>query len=124
MQAFVTTPVSNNNHDNIHSLATVFIIIRVRILRMNHNVPKISQQTINGEGDAMQCGTVMFFNDISGTGKIMADDGAHINVSHKALRRDGYKVLDEGQRVSFKSVRRKSGLEAMFVEIIDTCFGR
>ena len=34
----------------------------------------------------MQCGTVLFFNDISGIGKIMADDGAHIRVSHKALR--------------------------------------
>jgi len=70
----------------------------------------------------MQCGTVLFFNDISGTGKILSDNGAHIRVSHKALQRDGYKILDEGQRVSFKSVRRKSGLEALFVEIIDTLF--
>jgi CspA family cold shock protein len=122
MQIFVMTPSIVNNHDNINPQATVFIITRVRILRMNHVVPKIPQQTVNGEGDTMQCGTVMFFNDISGTGKIMADDGAHINVSHKALRRDGYKVLDEGQRVSFKSVRSKSGLEALFVDIIDTFF--
>ncbi len=71
----------------------------------------------------MQCGTVLFFNDISGTGKIMADDGGHhVKVSHKALKGEGYKALDEGQRVSFKSVRRKSGLEALFVEIIDTFF--
>jgi len=70
----------------------------------------------------MQCGTVLFFNDISGIGKIMADDGAHIRVSHKALRGDGYKVLDEGQRVNFKSVRRKSGLEASIVETVDTFF--
>jgi len=70
----------------------------------------------------MQCGTVLFFNDISGMGKIMADNGARISVSHKALKGEGYKVLDEGQRVCFKSVRRKSGLEAMFVEIIDTFF--
>ncbi len=70
----------------------------------------------------MQCGTVLFFNDISGTGKIMADNGARIKVSHKALSGDGYKALDEGQRVSFKSVRRKSGLEALVVEIIDTLF--
>jgi CspA family cold shock protein len=70
----------------------------------------------------MQCGTVLFFNDISGIGKIMADDGAHIRVSHKALSGEGYKVLDEGQRVNFKSVRKKSGLEAMVVEIIDKFF--
>jgi len=70
----------------------------------------------------MQCGTVLFFNDISGTGKIMADNGARLSVSHKDLRGDGYKVLDEGQRVTFKSVRRKSGPEALSVEIIDTYF--
>jgi cold shock protein len=70
----------------------------------------------------MQCGTVLCFNDISGMGKIMADNGAHVRVSHKALLGEGYKVLDEGQRVNFKSIRRKSGLEALFVEIIDKFF--
>ena len=85
---------------------------------MNHNHP----QNTNGEGNGMQCGTVLFFNDISGIGKIMADDGVHVRVSHKALQGEGYKALDEGQRVSFKSVRRKSGLEALFVEIIDKFF--
>ncbi|MDR2693407.1 MAG: cold shock domain-containing protein [Chitinispirillales bacterium] len=84
----------------------------------------MGESTSNGrEGDTMQCGTVLFFNDISGTGKIVADDGARVSVSHRALRRDGYRVLDEGQRVKFQSVRRKSGLEALVVEIIDTYLG-
>jgi CspA family cold shock protein len=82
----------------------------------------MGKSTTNGEGNAMQCGTVLFFNDISGTGKIMADSGARVSVSHSALQRDGYRVLDEGQRVKFQSVRRKSGLEALVVEIIDTLF--
>ena len=67
----------------------------------------------------MQLGTVLFFNDISGRGKIITDGGEFIDVSHKALRRDGYRALDEGERVRFESVRRKSGLEAHGVEVID-----
>jgi len=63
-------------------------------------------------------GTVLFFNDISGTGRIRADGGAIVKVSHKSLQGEGYKVLDEGQRVMFETVRCKSGFEARDVEIL------
>ncbi|MDR3013564.1 MAG: cold shock domain-containing protein [Chitinispirillales bacterium] len=64
----------------------------------------------------MISGTVIWFNDISGTGRIRGDDGSSVSVTHKSLLRDGYKILDEGQRVSFEAVMRKSGLEARSVE--------
>jgi CspA family cold shock protein len=69
----------------------------------------------------MQDGTVLWFNDIHGTGMIRGDDGSSIKVTHKSLIRDGYRILDEGQRVSFEVVRRESGLEAREVntEICD-----
>jgi CspA family cold shock protein len=60
----------------------------------------------------MSEGTVLWFNDISGTGVIRADDGTLVKVSHKSLRGDGYRILDEGQRVCFDAVRCKSGFEA------------
>ncbi|MCL2220156.1 MAG: cold shock domain-containing protein [Chitinispirillia bacterium] len=66
----------------------------------------------------MPTGTVQFFNDISGTGTIKADDGTVVKVSHKSLQGDGYKILDEGQRVKFESVRCKSGFEAREVEML------
>lgn len=66
----------------------------------------------------MQTGTVLFFNDISGTGSIRADDGTVAKVSHKSLQGDGYKILDEGQRVKFEAVRCKSGFEARDVEML------
>ena len=61
-------------------------------------------------------GSVLWFNDISGMGRIRSDDGASVIVSHKSLSRDGYKILDEGQRVSFETVLCKSGLEARKVK--------
>ncbi|MDR2577328.1 MAG: cold shock domain-containing protein [Chitinispirillales bacterium] len=63
----------------------------------------------------MATGTVLWFNDISGTGKIRGDDGSYVIVSQKSLQRDGYKILDEGQRVSYEAVMGKSGLEARSV---------
>jgi len=68
----------------------------------------------------MATGTVLWFNDISAEGRIKADeDGASIKVSHKAILRQGYKILDEGQRVSFDIVRRPSGLEAQSVVLLE-----
>ena len=63
-------------------------------------------------------GTVILFNDISGTGHIRGDDGALVKVSHKSLNGDGYKILDEGQRVKFEAVRVDSGFEALEVEVL------
>jgi CspA family cold shock protein len=64
-------------------------------------------------------GTVLWFNDISGMGTIRGDDGSYVKVSQKSLQRDGYKILDEGQRVSFEPVMEKSGLAAHFVILIE-----
>ncbi|MDR0307541.1 MAG: cold shock domain-containing protein [Chitinispirillales bacterium] len=68
----------------------------------------------------MRYGTVLWFNDISGTGRIRADeDGAYIGVSHKSILGQGYKILDEGQRVSFDAVKCASGFEARSVVVLD-----
>jgi len=66
----------------------------------------------------MPDGTVISFNDISGAGMIRADDGSYVRVSHRSLQGDGYRVLDEGQRVRFDVVMSKSGLEASGVELL------
>ena len=66
----------------------------------------------------MMTGTVILFNDISGTGRIQGDNGILAKVSHKSLTGDGYKILDEGQRVKFEAVRVDSGFEAREVETL------
>jgi CspA family cold shock protein len=66
-------------------------------------------------------GTVLWFNDISGSGRIRGDDGSLVKVTQKSLTGDGYRILDEGQRVRFETVRRKSGLEACSVTAEISC---
>ncbi|MDG5814765.1 cold shock domain-containing protein [Chitinispirillales bacterium ANBcel5] len=61
-------------------------------------------------------GTVVLFNDITGTGYIRSDTNSLFKVKHSDLCRSGYKILDEGQRVSFIAVRRDEGLCAEKVE--------
>ncbi|KMQ51231.1 hypothetical protein CHISP_1937 [Chitinispirillum alkaliphilum] len=58
-------------------------------------------------------GRVLWFNDISGRGVIHCEsDSASVLVNHKALQRQGYKILDEGQVVWFTAKKRPEGLTA------------
>lgn len=65
-------------------------------------------------------GKVLWFNDISGIGRIRADhDGSLLKVRQGSIARQGYKVLDEGQRVSFEVIKSRDGLEASSVIMLD-----
>jgi len=46
-------------------------------------------------------GTVRWFKDDKGYGRITADDGEVLFVHFAAIEVDGYRVLEPGQRVSF-----------------------
>lgn len=51
---------------------------------------------------AMQTGTVKWFNDAKGFGFIEADNGGgDLFVHHTAITMDGFRTLQEGQRVQF-----------------------
>ena len=47
----------------------------------------------------MPQGTVKWFNNKSGWGFIVKEDGEDIFVHYSAIKGDGFKSLDEGQRV-------------------------
>ncbi|MCL2392139.1 MAG: cold-shock protein [Oscillospiraceae bacterium] len=52
----------------------------------------------------MNTGTVKFFNAEKGYGFISNDDGGgDVFVHFSAIQTDGYKTLDEGQKVTFES---------------------
>ena len=50
----------------------------------------------------MNNGTVKWFNAEKGFGFIANDDGDDVFVHFSAIQTDGYRTLDEGQKVTFE----------------------
>lgn len=63
-------------------------------------------------------GRVKWFNDAKGYGFIQADNGHDVFVHHSAIEGEGFKTLDEGQRVSFVEERGAKGPQATKVKKI------
>jgi len=60
----------------------------------------------------MAQGTVKWFNAEKGFGFISRDDGDDVFVHHTAIVGEGYRRLDEGQKVSFDVTQGKKGPQA------------
>ena len=65
-----------------------------------------------------QQGTVKWFNGSKGYGFIERESGEDIFVHYNAILGDGYRNLDEGQRVEFTVVQGEKGLQAQDVVVI------
>lgn len=63
-------------------------------------------------------GTVKWFNEQKGFGFITADDGQDVFVHHTSINQDGFRTLDEGQRVQFEVVSGPKGPQASNVSKI------
>ncbi len=61
-------------------------------------------------------GTVKWFNASKGYGFITADEGKDVFVHYSAIHGEGYKTLDEGQKVRFEVVEGEKGPQAANVE--------
>ena len=54
----------------------------------------------------MEQGTVKWFNDAKGFGFLSRENGEDVFVHHTAIQSNGFRSLQEGQRVQFKQYRR------------------
>jgi CspA family cold shock protein len=66
----------------------------------------------------MATGTVKWFNAEKGYGFIEREDGDDVFVHYSAIQMDGYRNLEEGQRVEFEVGPGRKGEEAQNVRPI------
>ncbi len=67
----------------------------------------------------MASGTVKWFNDAKGFGFITQDGGGDdVFVHHTAIQSEGFRSLQEGQRVEFEVKKGPKGLQAANVKPI------
>jgi CspA family cold shock protein len=57
-------------------------------------------------------GTVKWFNGSKGYGFISREDGEDVFVHYSAIQTEGFRTLEEGQRVEFTVERGPKGLQA------------
>ncbi len=62
-------------------------------------------------------GTVKWFNSEKGYGFIAVDGGEDVFVHFSAITMDGYKTLNDGQRVEFEVTQGQKGPQAEQVRI-------
>ncbi len=68
----------------------------------------------------MQTGTVKFFDPKKGYGFITPDEGGEdLFVHFSEIQMEGYKVLKDGQRVSFVKAKGNKGDQATNVQAIE-----
>ena len=66
----------------------------------------------------MEKGTVKWFNAAKGFGFISREGGDDVFVHFKAIQADGYKTLNEGDKVEFEIEETPKGLSAAKVRVL------
>jgi CspA family cold shock protein len=63
-------------------------------------------------------GTVKWFNGSKGYGFITRENGPDVFVHYSAIQSDGYRNLEEGQKVEFTVEQGPKGLQAANVTVV------
>jgi len=59
-----------------------------------------------------EIGTVKWLNDAKGFGFVTPESGEDVFVHFRSIQGNGFKSLQEGQKVSFKLVKGQKGMQA------------
>ncbi|MCM1175257.1 MAG: cold-shock protein [Blautia sp.] len=65
----------------------------------------------------MERGTVKWFNGAKGFGFITDENGKDVFVHYSGIIMDGFKVLEEGQTVTFNTIDGEKGVQAVNVRV-------
>jgi len=65
-----------------------------------------------------ETGTVKWFNSTKGFGFISRDSGDDVFVHYSAIRGEGYRSLEEGQKVEFEVTEGQKGPQAQDVVVV------
>ena len=64
-------------------------------------------------------GTVKWFNDAKGFGFITPDDGSNdLFAHHSSIRMNGFKSLEEGQKVTYDATQGQKGPAAANIKVL------
>lgn len=66
-----------------------------------------------------ETGTVKWFNNGKGYGFIQREAGEDVFVHFRAIRGEGFRSLQDGQRVEFTVTQGQKGLQAEDVVVLD-----
>jgi CspA family cold shock protein len=69
-------------------------------------------------GQQLPEGTVKWFSNEKGFGFIEREEGDDVFVHFSQIQQDGYKSLEQGQRVSFEITEGPKGLQASEVRLV------
>jgi CspA family cold shock protein len=75
-------------------------------------LPHCVRRYIKKEQHIMEQGTVKWFNDAKGFGFLSRDNGEDVFVHHTAIQSNGFRTLQEGQRVQFNVTKGPKGWQA------------